>query len=259
MSEPSPARSHVSHGRRIQYKKNRILAALPAEDLQRLAPHLRESVLTFKRSLYKTNQPIKQVCFPDSGVCSVMSVMKTGATAEVATIGNEGMTGVALFFGDVSEPSESMIQVPGAGRLLSAEVFQQEMARKGALHTLIGHYAHALMIQAMQSAACNALHSIERRASKWMLMTHDRVFVDEFKLTHEFLGMMLGVSRPHVSVIAKQLERAGLIAYRRGQVTVLDRKGLEAHACECYGIISAYFDQFLNRLKPADAGVGATI
>ena len=114
-------------------------------------------------------------------------------------------------------------------------------------------------MKAMQSAACNALHSIERRASKWMLMTHDRVFVDQFKLTHEFLGMMLGVSRPHVSVIAKQLERAGLIAYHRGQVTVLDRKRLEAHACECYGIISAYFDQFLNRLKHGDAGVRATI
>jgi CRP-like cAMP-binding protein len=249
MAEPRAARSHVSRGRKIQYQENRILAALPRADFQRIAPYLREEPLAFKRSLYKAGQPITQVCFPDSGVCSVMSVMRTGATAEVATIGNEGMTGVALFFGDVAEPSESMIQVPGAGRLLSAEVFQAEMLRKGALQRLIGHYAHALMIQIMQSAACNALHSIERRACKWMLMTHDRVFIEQFKLTHEFLGMMLGVSRPHVSVVAKQLEREGLISYRRGDVTVLDRKGLEGRACECYGIISAYFDKFLNQLE----------
>jgi CRP-like cAMP-binding protein len=243
------AHPHVSDGRKIQYRENRILVALPRADFQRLEPHLRQSVLTYKQSLYKTDQRVREVCFPDSGVCSVMSVMRTGATAEVGTIGNEGMTGVSLFFGDESEPSESMIQVPGAGRFLPAEVFQQEMARKGALQRLIGHYAHALMIQVMQSAACNALHSIERRACKWLLMTHDRVFIDEFKLTHEFLGMMLGVSRPHVSVVAKQLERAGLITYHRGQVTVLNRKGLEAQACECYGIVSDYFDRFLNRLQ----------
>jgi len=248
MAEFQRAGSHISRGRKIQYRENRILAALPPDEFERFGPRLQQSPLTFKRSLHKAGQPINLVCFPDSGVCSVMSVMRTGRTAEVGTIGNEGVTGVALFFGDTTEPSESIIQVPGAGRLLSAEVFLQEMARKGALHRLIGHYAHALMIQIMQAAACNALHSVEKRACKWLLMTHDRVFSDEFKLTHEFLGMMLGVSRPQVSVVTKQLERAGLIAYHRGQVTVTDRKGLEAQACECYGIISTYFDRFLNRL-----------
>ena len=246
---PAPSiDSHASHGRTVQYQANRILTALPPDEFERLAPHLHQTTLTFKRSVYKGNQPIKQVCFPDSGVCSVMSVMRTGRTAEVGTVGNEGMTGVALFFGDDSEPSESLIQVPGFGRFLPADVFRQEIARNGALSRLIGHYAHAFMIQIMQSAACNALHSLDRRACKWLLMTHDRVFTDQFKLTHEFLALMLGVSRPHVSVIAKQIEQAGLIAYRRGQVTVLDRRGLEARACECYGIISRYFDHFLNRL-----------
>ena len=249
MAESHIPRLHISRGRKIQYQENRILAALPADEFQRFEPHLQHSPLIFKRSLYKAGQRVKQVCFPDSGVCSVMSVMSTGRTAEVGTIGNEGMTGVALFFGDTTEPSESMIQVPGAGRLLSSELFLQEMARKGALHRLIGHYAHALMIQIMQAAACNALHSVEKRACKWLLMAHDRVFTDEFKLTHEFLGMMLGVSRPQVSVVTKQLERAGLIAYQRGQVTVINRKGLEAEACECYGIISRYFDHFLKRLE----------
>ncbi|MFI5179669.1 MAG: Crp/Fnr family transcriptional regulator [Vicinamibacterales bacterium] len=249
MPSPQPPGPHVSHGRRIQYRENRILAALPPEDLGRLAPHLTATPLVYKHSLYKADEPIGAVCFPDSGVCSVMSVMQTGATAEVGTIGNEGVTGVALFFGDESEPSESMIQVPGEGRMLPARVFQSELARRSALHRLIGHYAHALMIQIMQSAACNALHSIEQRTCKWLLMTHDRVFTDEFMLTQEFLSMMLGVARPGVSAAAHDLQRSGLITYSRGQVTVLDRKGLEAGACECYLVVSRVFDAFLRQLQ----------
>jgi CRP-like cAMP-binding protein len=245
-SEPSGA--HVSQHRTIQFSANRILAALPPEEFQRLAPHLVETPLTFKLSLSKPDQPIRQVCFPDSGVCSVMSIMLSGAAAEVGTVGNEGVTGLALFYGDETEPSESMIQVPGKGRLLPAHVFQEELMRHGLFHRLIGHYAHALTVQIMQSAACNALHSLEQRACKWMLMTHDRVFTDEFTLTHEFLSMMLGVTRPSVTIVAGQLQQAGLITYRHGHVTVLDRSGLEAGSCECYGIVSKYFDRFLQRL-----------
>jgi hypothetical protein len=248
MPDTGLAGSHVSRGRRIQYQENRILAALPPEDLHRLTPHLTSVPLVYKRSLYRPDEPIGEVCFPDSGVCSVMSVMVTGATAEVATIGNEGVTGVALYFGDESDPSESMIQVPGQGRMLPTPVFQHELARRGALHQLIGRYAHALMIQIMQSAACNALHSLEQRTCKWLLMTHDRVFTDEFMLTQEFLSMMLGAARPGVSAVAHELQRAGLITYRRGQVTVLDRKGLEAGACECYAMVSRVFDRFLQQL-----------
>jgi CRP-like cAMP-binding protein len=248
---------HVSRGRRIQYRENRILSALPTDDLRRLAPHLTQSPLAYKRSLHKSGGPIKEVCFPDSGVCSVVSVMRTGETAEVGTIGNEGVTGVALFFGDASEPSEELIQVPGAGRMLPASVFQSELARRGTLYRLVGHYAHALMVQIMQSAACNALHPLEKRACKWLLMTHDRVFTNEFKLTHEFLSLMLGVRRPAVSVVAKQLQEAGLIAYRRGQVTVLDREGLEASTCECYATVKSFFDKFLQRLGAQEKDASA--
>jgi CRP-like cAMP-binding protein len=240
---------HTSRGRTIQYQTNRILSALPAADIARLTPHLTDRTLAYKQSVSKGNESIRYVCFPDSGVCSVMSVMRTGASAEVATVGNEGVTGVALFFGDDSDPSESMIQVPGRGRMLPAAVFRSELARKGPLHELVGHYAHALMIQIMQSAACNALHPLDKRASKWLLMTHDRVYTPEFTLTHEFLSLMLGVTRPTVSVVAKQLQDAGFIAYRRGSVTVLDREGLEASTCECYAIVKAAFDRFLERLE----------
>jgi len=166
-------------------------------NFRRLAPHLTEAPLTLKQSLSKADRPIRHVCFPDSGVCSVMSVMQSGKTAEVGTVGNEGVTGLAVFFGDVSEPSESMIQVPGTGHLLSANVFTRELA---------------------------------------------------FKLTHEFLGMMSGASRPHVTLVARKLQDAGLIAYRHGQVTVRDRRKLEAGSCECYGIVSTYFNYFLRRL-----------
>jgi hypothetical protein len=138
-----------------------------------------------------------------------MAVMRNGASAEVGTVGNEGVTGLAL---------------------------------------LIAHYAHALTVQIMQSAACNALHPIEKLACKWMLMTHDRVFVNELKVTHEFSGLMFGACRPHVTKVARQLQHAGLIAYRHGQVTVLDRRKLEAGSCECYGIVSNYFNEFLSHL-----------
>ena len=243
-----PHTVHASGGRTIQYPRNRILAALPTDEFRRLAPHFVEAPLTFKQSLSNADRPIRQVCFPDSGVCSVMSVMRSGKTAEVGTVGNEGVTGLAVFYGDVSEPSESMIQVPGTGQLLSADVFARELSRHGVLHRLIAHYAHAFTIQLMQSAACNALHPLERRACKWMLMTHDRVFTDEFKLTHEFLGMMLGASRTHVTFVARKLQDAGLITYRHGKVTVRDRRRLEAGSCECYGIVSTYFNHFLRRL-----------
>jgi CRP-like cAMP-binding protein len=232
----------------FQARENRILAALPRNELQRLAPHLTETPLAFKQSLSKPDRPITQVCFPDVGVCSVMSVMQSGATAEVGTIGNEGMTGLALFYGDVTEPSESIVQVPGMGRVMPSEVFQAEMARKETLHALIRHYAHALLVQLMQSAACNALHCVEERTCKWLLMTHDRVEGDEFKLTHEFLGLMLGVRRSSVTLVAHQLQHAGMINYRSGVVTVLDRKGLEDTSCECYAVVRAYFDRFFERL-----------
>jgi CRP-like cAMP-binding protein len=242
-------RPHVSQGRTFQFQTNRILAALPPDEMARLAPHLRETPLPFKHSLWKPEQKISHVCFPDAGVCSVMSVMRNGRAAEVGTVGNEGVTGMALFFEDTEDPGECMVQVPGKGRLLPAAVFRQELARRGTFHRAVSQYAHAFMVQVMQSAACNQFHSLAERAGKWMLMTHDRVFTDEFKLTQEFLGMMLGANRPSVTLAALQLQHAGLIAYQRGNVTVLDRKGLERASCECYARVSTFFDRFLRRLS----------
>jgi len=241
--------SHTSHGRTFQHRENRILSALPRAELERLTPHLTRKTLEFKMPLDQPDEPITMVCFPDSGVCSVMAVMRNGASAEVATVGNEGMTGVGLFFGETEEPSQSLVQVPGIGRFLPAHIFVEEMERRATLHRLVAHYAHALMVQLMQYAACNALHLVDQRTCKWILMTHDRVFSDHFTLTHEFLGLMLGVRRSTLSQVAARLQEAGLITYRHGRITVLDRAGLESRSCECYAIVARYFDAFLRRLR----------
>ena len=246
-----PRLADASPERAFQVYHNRILAALLPGEFRRLAPHLTDTRLTFKQTLSKPDRPIDQVCFPDSGVCSMMSTMRNGAAAEVGTIGNEGLTGLALFYGDVTEPSELMVQVPGAGRIMPADVFRAELARGETLYTLVKHYAHVFSVQLMQAAACNALHCVEERTCKWLLMTHDRVVGDEFKLTQEFLGLMLGVRRASVALVAHELQNAGMIYYRSGYVTVLDRKGLEQTSCECYAVVRAHFDKFLERLCPA--------
>ena len=246
-SKPRLARASPQQAFQVQH--NRILAALPPEELRRLAPHLTDATLVMRRSLSKPERPIRLICFPDSGVCSVMSVMRSGASAEVGTVGNEGITGLALFYGAVTEPSEVMVQVPGTGRLMPADVFLAELARRETLYTMVKSYAHVFSVQLMQSAACNALHHVEERACKWLLMTHDRVVGKEFTLTQEFLGLMLGVRRSSVALVAEKLQRNGMIHYRSGHVTVLDRKGLEESSCECYAIVRAYFDKFLKRLS----------
>ena|SRR2546425_2727578 len=242
-----PAKLH-SH----QYSTNRLLAALPADDLARLAPHLHDIPLELGRALFKADQPIEHICFPDAGVCSLIAVMGNGATAEVGTIGNEGMTGLA-HFGETTEPKNAVVQVPGHGRILAAEVFEEEMARRGMLHRLIGYYAHTRMIQVMQSAACNQLHSLEQRACRWLLMTHDRVQGDTFRLTHELWGLMLGVRRSSVTSIARKLQRVGSIEYRHGSIIIRDRARLESKACECYRMVRDYFDRPFRKLM-ADAG-----
>ena len=188
--------------RRMPHDRNHILAALPRSDYRRVASKLEPAPFGKRRPLHEADKPISYVYFPRTGVASVVARMAEGGTIEVATIGNEGVTGIAIFFGDTSEPSETVVQVPGEGRLLPAEIFQAELARRGALHRLIGHYAHALMIQVMQSAACNALHSIEERCARWLLATQDRLGRDELPLTQEFLAQMIGVRRASVTIAA---------------------------------------------------------
>jgi CRP-like cAMP-binding protein len=225
---------------------NRLLGLLPRRDYERLRPHLRPIPLKYRQSLYRANKPIGFVYFIETGVGSLVNTMANGQASEVGTIGNEGVVGLPLVLGDDRTPTSVYIQVPGAGLRMTAALFSKELARSASMRTVMLHYTHAFFNQVAQSAACNQFHSLEQRCCRWLLMTHDRMQSNQFLLTQEFLAMMLGVQRTGVTAAAGALQRAGLIRYRRGIVTILDRRGLQQRSCECYGVSKKEFDRLLG-------------
>ena len=225
---------------------NRLLGLLTRVDYLRLRPHLQSVVLEYRKSLYEANTLIGFVWFIETGVGSLVNVMENGDAAEVGTIGNEGIVGLPLLLGDNRAPTSVYVQVPGIGLRMNAALFVREMAENASMRKVMLHYAHAFFNQVAQSAACNQFHSLRQRCCRWLLMTHDRMQADEFLLTQEFLAMMLGVQRTGVSAVAGALRREGMIRYRRGNVTILDRAGLERQSCECYGISATEFDRLLS-------------
>jgi len=225
---------------------NRLLALLPRTDYERLRPHLKYTALKYRQSLYTADVPIGFVYFIETGVGSLVNTMANGDAAEVGTIGNEGIVGLPLVLQDRRSPTSVYIQVPGAGLRMKASLFQEELARSASMRTVMLHYTHAFFNQVAQSAACNQFHSLEQRCCRWLLMTHDRMGSDDFVLTQEFLAMMLGVQRTGVTAAASALQRAELITYRRGNVTIRSRRGLERRACECYAISKREFDRLLG-------------
>jgi CRP-like cAMP-binding protein len=225
---------------------NRLLGLLPARDYERLCPHLHRIPLEYRQSLYRAHKPIEFLYFIETGVGSLVNTMVNGESSEVGTIGNEGVVGLPLLLGDDRAPTSVYVQVPGAGLKIKATTFNKELARSASLRTVMHHYAHAFFNQVAQSAACNQFHSLQQRCCRWMLMTHDRMHSDEFLLTQEFLAMMLGVQRTGVTAVAGALQRADLIRYKRGNVTILNRRGLQARSCECYGVSKMEFDRLLG-------------
>ena len=211
-----------------------LIAALPQQEYEHLLPHFEAVSLSLKQVLYEPNEPIEYAYFPNSGAASMLNFMKNGQTIESATIGKEGMVGVPLLLGTTQIPLQVIVQVPGDGLRMKAEVFKAEVYWGCTLHTLLLRYMQTLMNEISQTVACNRFHSVEGRCCRWLLLTHDRVESDSFSLTQEFLSYMLGVRRASVSQVAATLQRSGLIDYHRGRVTIRDRKGLEAFACECY-------------------------
>lgn len=184
--------------------------------------------------------------FPIDGVASLVNTMENGSATEVGTIGNEGVVGLPVILSDHRAPTSAYIQVPGAGWRLRADVLAVELERSSKMRTVFLHYAHAFFNQVAQSAACNHFHSIEERCCRWLLMTHDRVQSDQFLLTQEFLGMMLGTRRSSVTDVAQRLKERKLIDYSRGRVTILNRAGLVDCACECYAVSKKEFDRLLG-------------
>jgi CRP-like cAMP-binding protein len=203
--------------------------------------------LTAKQILLKRDEPLRHVLFPNGGMCSVTSMMKNGAAVEVATVGDEGMLGMSAFWGGGDMPGESMLQVPDpngtSAERMPLDAFRRETKRSGALHAAVSRYAQGAVALMMQSTACIALHPVNARCCRWLLMTHDRIRADQFNLSHEFLAMMLGSTRPTVTLVARRLQKAGLIRYVHARVTILNRPGLEAASCECYATVKTTFDR----------------
>jgi CRP-like cAMP-binding protein len=216
---------------------NRLLASLPPDEYRRLVPHLEAYPLILKAVLYKPGEVVDFVYFPGGGFVSVVTVLANGDMVEVATIGNEGMVGGSAMSAGYPELTLTMVQMASdACHRISAAVFRREIERHGALHEVVSRFSQALTGVVMQSTACNATHNIEQRLARWLLTARDRVGADQFPLTQEFLAMMLGAARPTVTIVAGTLQRAGLITYRRGQLSILKSDALEAASCECYQV-----------------------
>jgi CRP-like cAMP-binding protein len=225
---------------------NRLLACLPSKEVQRLHSRLQPVSLEFKQILYEPRESISYVFFPNRGVVSTIYLMNDGSSIEVATIGNEGLVGMAAVFGAEPSPDRMMVQVPGAALRMRADDLRLETKQDSPLRSILVSYQAAFIKQITQSVACNGLHPVPKRCCRWILETHDRVLSDEFPMTHEFLSQMLGVRRVSVTEALKPLETAGLIHKGRGTVTVIDRKGLEVAACECYRSVQDEFDRRLG-------------
>lgn len=245
------AEGHVPRG------ENRLLATLPAEDYRRISPELEKVSLGLRAMLYESCKPIEYVYFPIDGVMSMLADMEEDSLVEVATVGNEGMVGLPLFLGATMTPGQAFSQVPGAALRMRADAFVEATNESGALSRLLRRYTQALMIQISQGMGCNRMHEIEQRCARWLLLTHDRVGADEFSLTQEFLGQMLGVRRASVNNIAVQFQEAGYIEYSRGRIRIRNRKKLEAVSCNCYFIIRDEYDRMLNGKAPAKSRKGS--
>jgi CRP-like cAMP-binding protein len=225
--------------------RNRLLASLTAEEIERLMPSLESVPLLTGMPIYEPNERITHVYFPISGIVSMTSDMREG-TVEVGTVGREGMTGLPLVLRADTMPTRAFVQVPGHSYRMRDEDLLLTMNESPRFERLLLRYALALFDQSAQHAACNRLHALEARCARWLLMTHDRVDGDVLALKQQFLAEMLGVHRPAVTLAAGALQRAGVIRYTRGKVTVLDRSALERASCECYGIIMRRTEQLLE-------------
>jgi CRP-like cAMP-binding protein len=236
MQRPSPA------------LQNRLLAALPHEDHGLIAPHLVQVELERGRLLYDPGDPIETIYFPTDGVISLMTLMENGAAIESATIGREGALGLMAAVAPRQSLSRAIVQTPVRTARMSAAALHEAWQKSPAIKQLVDRHSEALFGHAIQSVACNALHSVEARFCRWLLTCHDRISSDTVALTQEFLADMLGVQRTTVTAVARTLQEKGVIRYRRGVVDIMDRSGLEALACECYGVIHRTYE----RLLPAE-------
>ncbi len=225
--------------------ENRLLRALTAEERAHLYPSMQRTTLTLDQVLYGPGERPGHVFFPTGAVVSCLYTMQDGGIAEIALIGNDGVVGIALILGGDTVPHQAVVQVGGDALKVPAKVLQKEFARGGLFQHVVLLYTQALITQISQTAVCNQLHTIEQRLCRWLLLCHDRVNCSEILITQEHIAIMLGSRREGVTVAAGHLRDAGLIQYSRGHIKIIDRKGLEAMACECYRTVEDELDRLL--------------
>ena len=225
---------------------NRLLATLPKKEYELLLPKLTTVNLILGEELYEPGDVIKYVYFPNDSIISLISKLSDTSWLEGGMVGNEGMAGLAIFMGVNSSSMRALVQGSGTAMRMSSAAMRTEANRIGRLHRILHRYSHSLLTQVSQSSACNRFHLVDARLARWLLMTSDRLGTAEFPLTQEFLSHMLGVRREGVSKAAGALQAAKLIRYSRGMITLLNRRGLEAKSCDCYAIIKAETDTYLN-------------
>jgi CRP-like cAMP-binding protein len=225
--------------------QNHLLEALPTEVYDRLFPHLELVLMPLGKVLYESGETLNYAYFPTTCIVSLLYVMENGASAEIAVVGNEGIIGVALFMGGGTMPNRAVVQSAGYAYRLRGTIMQKEFDLYGALLHLLLRYTQALITQMAQTAVCNRHHSVDQQLCRWLLLSLDRLQSSELIMTQELIANMLGVRREGVTEAAGNLQRAGLIDYNRGRITVLDRAGLEKRVCECYQVVKTESDRLL--------------
>jgi CRP-like cAMP-binding protein len=225
--------------------QNQLLAALPAADYQRLLPSLEFVSLPLGKVLYESGDQLDCVYFPVDCIVSLLYVMESGASAEIAVVGHEGLLGIALFMGGESTPSRAVVQSAGTAYRLPSNVLKREFARRGPMQRLLLRYTQALITQMSQTAVCNRHHTVDQQLCRWLLLSLDRLYSSDLHMTHELIANMLGVRREGVTEAAGRLQTAKLIHYCRGHIKVLNRRKLEERVCECYAVVSQESDRLL--------------
>ncbi len=232
-------------------KQNHLLGALLTKEFDRLLPDLEYVALPLGKVLYESGGQLSHVYFPTTSIISMLYVMENGASAEIAVVGNEGILGISLFMGGETTPSRAVVQSAGHAYRLKAELLKQEFSRGGPVQFLLLRYTQALITQMAQTAVCNRHHSVEQQLCRWLLLSLDRLESDQLSMTQELIANMLGVRREGVTEAAGKLQREGIINYKRGHITVLDRPKLEVRSCECYQVVKTEFDRLLPILQGA--------
>jgi CRP-like cAMP-binding protein len=235
---------------------NHLLAALPADEFARLALDLKPVSLHLGEVIYESGEMLEYVYFPTTAIISLLYIMENGSTAEIGMAGNDGLVGIALFMGGTTTPNRAVVQSAGTAFRLRSKALQFEFERGGVFQKILLRYTQSLMTQISQTAVCNRLHSVEQQLCRWLLINHDLLQTDKLVMTHDLIANMLGVRREGVSIAAGHLQKAALIKYVRGTIIMLDRKGLETAACECYQVVRDEYDRllgtYISKTKPSN-------